>query len=224
MNWDPVWENIFTAQEWGKYPSESLVRCVASNFYSVPDRKRIRILEVGCGPGRNIWFLAREGFSFAGIDGSITGIVRATRRLDEDVPDWRSRGELRVGDIANLPFADASFDAVIDVEATYANSWEAAKAIFSGMARVTKPGGKLYSQTFATGCWGDGTGQPAGHGAWHCSEGPLAGAGLTRFTKLEQVSELIGGFEVESVELLRRSANNRRKEIREWVIFATKKP
>ena len=63
--WYPVWK-VFVGQTWGKYPGEDLIRFIARNFYSRQIRRDTRILEVGCGPGANLWFLAREGFSFAG--------------------------------------------------------------------------------------------------------------------------------------------------------------
>ena len=68
--WHPVWERIFATREsWGKYPPEELIRFVAGNYYSASVRKDIRILEVGCGPGGGpSWFIAREGFSFSGIE------------------------------------------------------------------------------------------------------------------------------------------------------------
>jgi hypothetical protein len=47
--WDPVWEQIFSSREWGKYPPEHVVRFVDRNSYRVPDRKQVRLLEVGCG-------------------------------------------------------------------------------------------------------------------------------------------------------------------------------
>lgn len=50
MVWDPVWEDIFLKHSWGKYPAEDLIRFIARNFYSVPSRSEINILEVGCGP------------------------------------------------------------------------------------------------------------------------------------------------------------------------------
>jgi len=68
-SWDQVWESVFKQQEWGKYPGESLIKFVARNFYK-NDRKRVSLLEIGCGPGANIWFMAREGFNVTGIDGS----------------------------------------------------------------------------------------------------------------------------------------------------------
>ncbi len=61
--WDPVWEEIFRRKEWGKYPPEHVIRFVARNFYRVADRASIRLLEIGCGPGANIWFMTREGFT-----------------------------------------------------------------------------------------------------------------------------------------------------------------
>lgn len=43
-----VWEEIHAKNEWGKYPSESVVRFVARNYYK-KDREKIRILDFGCG-------------------------------------------------------------------------------------------------------------------------------------------------------------------------------
>ncbi|EAL1485109.1 SAM-dependent methyltransferase, partial [Campylobacter coli] len=45
------WENIFSNKEWGKYPSENLIRFIARNFYNVKNRNEIRILELGLGTG-----------------------------------------------------------------------------------------------------------------------------------------------------------------------------
>ncbi|EAI4546039.1 SAM-dependent methyltransferase, partial [Campylobacter jejuni] len=38
MNNSTLWENIFSQKEWGKYPSENLIRFIAKNFYNVKDR------------------------------------------------------------------------------------------------------------------------------------------------------------------------------------------
>ena len=63
--WNKVWEKVFRENEWGKYPSESLIRFVARNFYKADDRFAVKILEVGCGTGANLWYMLREGFSAA---------------------------------------------------------------------------------------------------------------------------------------------------------------
>jgi tRNA G46 methylase TrmB len=59
LGWDPVWESIFQERDWGKYPGEELIRFVARNFYSFEDRKSVKLLEVGCGTGANLWFMAK---------------------------------------------------------------------------------------------------------------------------------------------------------------------
>jgi len=222
MAWDSIWEQVFQQQQWGKHPGEDLIRFVARNFYKFSVRQDIKILEVGCGPGANLWYMAREGFTVYGIDGSHTAVACAQQRLDTECLGWK--GQVLTGDIVNLPFDEGYFDGVIDNEAICCNSFAVSKVIYSEMARVVKQGGKLFSRTFATGCWGDRTGESIGHRAYHVSEGPLFNKGYARFTDKEEISLLVSeNFGIDEIELLTRTADNQKHEIREWIIIATKK-
>ena len=87
-SWDPVWETVFTTQAWGKYPGEDLIRFVARNFYKAPNRINVELLEVGFGTGANLWFIAREGFTVHGVEGSPSALNMAIERLNREVPDW----------------------------------------------------------------------------------------------------------------------------------------
>jgi SAM-dependent methyltransferase len=220
--WNPVWESIFQEKEWGRYPSEDLIRFVARNFYAAPKREHVRILEVGCGPGANLWYLAREGFSFYGIDGSPTAVSSAQQRLDSECPGWRNRGELVVGDISALPYEDTCFNAVIDNEAISCNGFREACLMYGEINRVLLPGGKLYSRTFADGSWGDKTGIQVGPGTWLCEEGPLVDKGPCRFTQKSEIPVLLSPLKIETTELLKWTCDNMTKEIREWLITGTK--
>lgn len=215
-----VWEDVYQSQEWGKYPGEDLIRFVARNFYKAPDRRKVNIIELGCGPGANIWYLAREGFSFVGIDGSETAIERAKKRLDNECAGWEKYGKLIVGDVGTIPFNDNSFHAVIDNECIYCNTFEKSIDIYAEARRLLIDGGKIYSRTFATGSWGDATGEKAGDNAWYCSEGPCAGKGLVRFTCREDIPKLLAGFGNIKVDLLTRSDGN--SDVKEWIITAEK--
>lgn len=217
-----IWETVFQNKDWGKYPSEDLIRFVAKNFYQVADRRKIKILEIGCGPGANLWYLAREGFRFVGVDGSETAIAKASKRLDEECSGWHKHSDLYVGDVGSLPEADDSLDAVIDNECVYCNDFEKSKSIYGEAHRVLKKRGVLFVRTFSAGSWGDGTGLAAGHNSWYCAEGPLKDKGLARFTELDEIPELLHGFDILGIELISRSASDRKNIIKEWVITARK--
>ncbi|MGG4450422.1 class I SAM-dependent methyltransferase [Brevibacillus porteri] len=221
MTWDPVWEKIFRQQAWGKYPGEDLIRFVARNFYGVGSRKDIKILEVGCGPGANLWYMAKEGFQVYGIDGSPTAIEQAQIRLDSECPNWN--GQLLVGDISTLPFPDEYFDAVMDNGAVTCNSQENSILIYSEMARVVKKQGKIFSRTIAKGCWGDETGEHVGYDAYIVDEGPLLGMGYIRFAKYEDIENLVRDFSIQEVQLLSREYMDVKKSVKEWVIIGVKK-
>ena len=221
MVWDPTWEELFRNRGWGKYPSEELIRFVAQNYYQVPDRSRVKILELGCGPGANLWYLAREGFVVYGVDGSSTAIKKCKKRLDSEVPDWI--GELLVDDIVSLPYESNFFDVVIDLEAIAHNSLEDSKKIYSEASRVLKSEGKIFSRTFSVGTWGDKTGKKIGHNAWNVTDGPMKGhCEYIRFTELDEINDLLVNFNVEKVELLNRTLDNRAHEIKEWLIYGAK--
>lgn len=223
MAWDPVWEEVFSRQAWGQYPGEELIRFVARNYYGAPDRAKVRALELGCGPGANLWFLARQGFAFTGIDGSATAVAQAAERLDAECPGWRERGAVRVSDMQVLPYGDASFDMVIDHEAVYCNAFDTSVTIYQEAARVLKPGGMMFVRTFASGSWGDGSGEALGHHAWLCSEGPLAGKGYSRFTAFDEIASLLEGFDILAVEELASTREQRQHMVREWIITGVKK-
>lgn len=223
--WDHVWEKVFTTQPWGRYPGEDLIRFVARNFYSRPVRAEARFLEVGFGTGTNLWFLAREGFSASGIEGSPAAAALARQRLDEECPGWDRRApdtRLEVGDMARLPWPDGDFDALIDSEAVYCTDFEESRRIYAGMHRVARPGARLFVRTFATGSWGDGEGEMVGHRRYATLAGPLAGKGPSRFTDKEELPDLLGAWRIDEVNETTRTLDAGRRTIREWIVEAHK--
>jgi SAM-dependent methyltransferase len=223
MTWDPGWEDLFRKQEWGKYPPEDLIRFIAKNFYKYPDRNQISILEIGCGPGGNIWYLAREGFSVYGIDGSRTAIEIAKNRLINE----GLTANLQIGDILNLSYPDTYFDCVIDIECLYANTESDTTRIIKEIHRVLKPGGKFYSKTFM-----EGTVKPEEGVLLNGEErtyqsihiGPLsANVGIQRLTSDKDIPRIYSVFTIESVDYLIRSDHNRSQELREYLICCNKR-
>jgi SAM-dependent methyltransferase len=220
MSWDSIWETVFKGQAWGKYPSESLIRFIARRFYNAPDRKQIKILEVGCGPGPNIWYLAREGFSAYGIDGSETAILQAKRRISEE----GLNAHLETGDIVSLPYANSTFDAIVDVECLYANSSQNTRIILSEIYRCLKFGGLFYSRTLSDKMYlGSSNTRLNQFEFTNVSDGPVSGKGLARIMNKKEVNKIYGEiFDIQSVDKLDYTLNNNSHAVSEWVIICKK--
>lgn len=226
MPWDPIWERIFSQQAWGKYPGEDLIRFIARHYYSAAERAAVRILEVGSGTGANLWFLAREGFAAFGMEGSPTATMQCKERLSAECPGWDAeprKGVVVVGDIAQLPWPDAHFDAVIDCEAVYCNSYEESRSIYQEMHRVARPGGRIFVRTFATGTWGDGSGELIDERRFVVDAGPLAGKGPCRFTALDALPALLAPWDICEVNLATRTLQGQDGSIREWIVEGVRK-
>jgi len=195
--WDPVWEKTFRSKEWGKYPPEHVIRFIARNFYSVSDRRAMRLLEIGCGPGANVWFMAREGFSVSGIDGSRTAIQHAQERLANE----GLTADLQVGDFAQLPWPDAAFDGVVENVSLCCNPISAIERALDEVHRVLQPGAPFISSFFSDKTWGYGEGEMTERdGFISLPDGPLANKGFCFFLSRDRVSEVFRHFTDTNVE------------------------
>jgi SAM-dependent methyltransferase len=218
------WERVFATRPWGSYPPEELVRFMARNFRSAPDKSGIRVLEVGCGPGPNIWYLVREGFTVAGIDGSPTAVRQARERLaTEKLPHTTPRVDLRVGDFASLPWPDAMFDVVVDIAALYANPIGKIAASIAEINRVLKPSGMFFGKMFGTATTGSSSGEPIEPGTRsHPTTGPCAGNDVAHFFSREELNDLFAGFGGLGVDQTHRTDRNGEIHIFEWLVSARK--
>ncbi len=133
----------FAAQR--RYPNEEFMRFMGRSFFPMPHeiRKSIRILEVGCGSGANLWPIAREGFEAYGIDLSMEAIALCRRMMES----WGCMATVQAGNMVELPYESSFFDAVIDVFSSYCMSEADFVRYLEGVVRVLKPGGKYFSYT-----------------------------------------------------------------------------
>jgi len=216
------WDALHEARAWGRYPPEELVRFVGRRYFPCADRQSLRFLEMGCGQGANLWFLLREGFRVAGIDGSPAAIRKCADRLRaEGLPSENPMCELRAGDFSQLPWSDASFDVVVDVESIYANPWRTILASVAEGARVLKPGGVMFAKMFGTDTTGAGSGELFEPGTTlDPVEGPLAGHGLAHFFSEPEIREAFGAFASVQIEWARRGGAG--SEVFEWIVEARK--
>lgn len=197
-SFDPIWETKYAAGHAQHYPWDCVVSFVYRNAPRDRPRADVRILEVGCGTGSNLWFAAREGFAVAGVDASVSAITSAQRRFEAE----GLAGDLQVADFTALPFADEHFDLVIDRCALTCCDRFAVERAVAEIYRVLKPGGRFffnpYSDThtsFASAMVGaDGL-------AENISAGSLMGVGHIRFYKRQDLDALLGrGWGIETIQ------------------------
>lgn len=92
-----------------------------------------RILDAGCGGGRNLVYFLREGFDVYGVD--------ANPRAVAGLPADRFRAE----PIERMSFDDAFFDVVISSAVLHmARDEDQFNAMLRSMWRVLKPGGLFF--------------------------------------------------------------------------------
>ncbi|MBD3208468.1 MAG: methyltransferase domain-containing protein [Candidatus Nealsonbacteria bacterium] len=137
------WDKIYKERA-GSYkyynifkPHENL-RIVGDFF----ERKKVdKILDIGCGVGRNLIPLAKRGFEISGIDIAREGILILEKELKKRGLD----AELRIGNVfKTLPYQNNDFDAIISVQVLQHGSLNQIKKAISEIERVLKPGGYIF--------------------------------------------------------------------------------
>jgi SAM-dependent methyltransferase len=97
------------------------------------------VLDLGCGTGRFTLPLAERARSVSGLDMSPMMLATARKKL----ADRGLEADLHEGDMADLPFDDASFDVVVSMLALMHIPRQDRQQVFSEAARVLRPGGRL---------------------------------------------------------------------------------
>jgi tellurite methyltransferase len=106
----------------------------------------MRILDAGCGSGRNIVYFLREGYEVFATDSDAEAIdnIRAlARTLAPALPE----SNFRVEAVENMSFDDACADVVISNTVLHFASDDAHfESMLHGSWRVLKPGGLFFSR------------------------------------------------------------------------------
>lgn len=104
----------------------------------------MRVLEAGCGSGRNLIYLLRSGYEVFGVDAAAASIAELRAAAAELAPKLPAEN-FRVERVEALSFADASFDVVIcNAVLHFARDERHFDAMLAELWRVLKPGGMLF--------------------------------------------------------------------------------
>jgi SAM-dependent methyltransferase len=226
--YDASYANLgFSAQR--KYPNEELCRFIGRNFsrFSSNEKRALRVLEVGCGSGSNLWMLAREGFDTYGIDLSLESLVLAGEMLGS----YGVKASLSSGDMTQLKFTDGFFHAVADVFSSYCLDAAHAQSFIASVSRVLAMDGLFFSYFPAKSSDAFSNHKPASMldddtlSGIYRADSPFAGNHYPfRFLHpLEYEQMLIdAGFEVQYSEVVTRTYGRRKEQFSFITIEARK--
>ncbi len=109
---------------------------IMKNRYSVADR----ILDAGCGGGRNLHWFVKNGIDITGIDDNGEAINYLKTVYPFLWPD-----KLLIGRVEKMPFTDNYYDHLISSAVLhFADSTTHFKRMIAEMVRVLKPCGSLF--------------------------------------------------------------------------------
>ena len=104
----------------------------------------MRVLDAGCGHGRNLVHLLREGYEIFALDADAEGIQRV-RQLAKSLNPALPAENFRVGQIEQMQFPDGFADVVIcSAVLHFARDDRQFSAMLEQLWRVLTPGGLLF--------------------------------------------------------------------------------
>mgnify|MGYP005851572721 CR=1 FL=1 len=106
--------------------------------------KEMKILDAGCGEGRNAIYFINQGYQIFGIDPNEVA-VQYCRYLSKSLNPEFDIHRFQVGRLEEIPFHDEAFDAVIcSAVLHFAESVENFWQMIREIHRVLKPGGIFW--------------------------------------------------------------------------------
>lgn len=110
----------------------------------------MRVLDAGCGGGRNLQYLMREGYEVFGVDVSAEAVASMRKMASEIAPGLPAEN-FQVAAVETMPFADEFADVVVCHSVLHFARDEAQfEAMVRGLWRVLRPGGMLFSRLAST--------------------------------------------------------------------------
>lgn len=135
-----LWTELYQdSRHHTRYPKEEVVQFVCRNFARDGS---CRILDLGCGAGRHVIFMAQENIIPYGLDFSPSGVAHTRNWLEKIGRGGKYLENIQVGNATDIPYKDEMFDGLICIGVLYYMAAEDIKKAVSEIYRVLRSGGK----------------------------------------------------------------------------------
>ena len=198
------WEGLYKKriqQHKNKYPNSEVISFILRKYgkYNKDQRKKIKVLDLGCGWGNNLSFLKKEHFDSYGFDGSRTAIEQCKRFTDK----------VKAGLFNRLPYENDFFDIIVDRNSLQCNNKKNMEQATGEIYRVLRPGGTFFSIILAQ------TSQPERFHAKYLK---------SKYSKLtkKELRCLFNKFRDITFDYIKESFDNKRLTIFNWKLIIRK--
>jgi ubiquinone/menaquinone biosynthesis C-methylase UbiE len=135
-------------------------------------QKGMKLLDAGCGGGRNLHYLLQTGIQVYGVDVAEEAISEVQRMAAELAPTLPASNFV-VADLEALPFEEEKFDVILcSAVLHFARSEAHFKTMVQELWRVLAPGGMLFCR-FSTTIGLEGRLQHVDGRFYHMAHGPV---------------------------------------------------
>ncbi|HEX3386939.1 MAG TPA: class I SAM-dependent methyltransferase [Mucilaginibacter sp.] len=129
-----------------------------------------KVLDAGCGSGRNLVYLLQNGFEVYAIDPDAEA-VETVKALSQKLSPGNPLDNFKIALVEDLPFEDAYFDLLIcNTVLHFANGPDHFDQMMRSLWRVLKPGGYFFAR-LASNIGLETLMQPLGNGRYHMPDG-----------------------------------------------------
>jgi len=165
-----------------------------------------RVLDLGCGAGRNSIYLAKKGFDVIGVDVSKSALRFANNWAEEE---RLSNATFTLGTMVNIPFDDYLFDAVVSVSVIHHGVKEYIMRTIAEINRILRRKGVFIANIASVRDPRYGDGEKVEENTFQILEAfeQYQFEELHHFFTREEAFEILACFSNATVELLKEKPN-----------------
>jgi len=184
-----AWEKVFKRK---KFEWSTSDKAIKKMILLLKNRRFKRILDLGCGTGKQTANLAKSKLFVVGSDISVIALSQAQKRLEAEKI---SNCYLIENDMIKLPFPDHHFDAVISINVIQHNPLTKIKRTVKEIRRVLRKKGLFLVTLPSTKDYKFGIGKRVEKNTYVAEKGVIH-----HFFDLKSAKELFSGFRIIKIE------------------------